>query len=128
MVIDHDSGRSVWAAPGRDRKTLQRFFDALGAERCRQITLVSADAAAWIAAVVAERCLSATPCTDPFHVVSWATDALDEMRRETWNDARRDGQKAVARELNGFHSPDALIALALLSLGGYRPPLPGRSS
>jgi len=31
----------------------------------------------------------------------WATDALDEVRRETWNDARRAGQKAVARELKG---------------------------
>lgn len=38
---------------------------------------------------------------DPFHVVQWATDALDEVRRETWNDARREGQKAVARELKG---------------------------
>ncbi|MDE3102076.1 MAG: transposase [Chloroflexota bacterium] len=36
-----------------------------------------------------------------FHVVSWATDALDEVRRETWNDARRAGQKATARELKG---------------------------
>jgi len=26
----------------------------------------------------------------------------------------------------GFKSPDALIALAMLSLGGHRPTLPGR--
>lgn len=26
----------------------------------------------------------------------------------------------------GFRSPEALIALAMLSLGGYRPTLPGR--
>jgi hypothetical protein len=26
----------------------------------------------------------------------------------------------------GFKSPEALIALALLALGGYRPELPGR--
>jgi len=26
----------------------------------------------------------------------------------------------------GFHSPTALIALAMLTLGGLRPPLPGR--
>jgi len=25
---------------------------------------------------------------DPFHVVQWATAALDEVRREAWNDAR----------------------------------------
>jgi transposase len=27
----------------------------------------------------------------------------------------------------GFTSPDALIALAMLALGGFRPPLPGRT-
>jgi transposase len=33
VVVDHDSGRLVWAAPGRDKATLELFFDALGAER-----------------------------------------------------------------------------------------------
>jgi len=28
----------------------------------------------------------------------------------------------------GFKSPDALIALAMLSLGGHRPDLPGRNT
>jgi transposase len=31
VVVDHDSGRLVWAAPGRDKATLRRFFDALEA-------------------------------------------------------------------------------------------------
>ncbi len=30
-------------------------------------------------------------CADPFHVVRWATEALDEVRRHAWNDARRHG-------------------------------------
>ena len=34
----------------------------------------------WIAAVVAQRCPNAVRCADPFHVVKWATDALDEGR------------------------------------------------
>lgn len=88
IVVDHDSGRLVWAAPGRDKATLSLFFDELGQERCAAITHVSADGADWIAAVVAERCPSAVRCADPFHVVSWATDALDEVRRDAWNQAR----------------------------------------
>jgi transposase len=88
VVVDHDSGRLVWAAPGRDTKTLRRFFDALGSERCAQITHVSADAADWIADVVAQRCPAAIRCADPFHVVAWATEALDVERRRAWNDAR----------------------------------------
>ncbi len=88
IVVDHDSGRLVWAAPGRDKATLALFFDALGADRCAAITHVSADGADWIATVVADRCPQAVRCADPFHVVSWATDALDEVRRAAWNQAR----------------------------------------
>lgn len=91
-VVDHDSGRLVWAAPGRDRATLRAFFDLLGPDRSARITHVSADAAPWIADVVKERCPQAEQCADPFHVVAWATEALDEVRREAWRDARRSGQ------------------------------------
>jgi transposase len=101
VVVDHASGRLVWAAPGRDEQTLDGFFDALGAERCARIELVSADAAGWISNVVARRCPAARVCLDPFHIVAWATDALDEVRREVWNAARRGGDTALARELKG---------------------------
>ena len=89
VVVDHDSGRLVWAAPGREKATLERFFDALGEERCAQITHVSADGADWISAVVAGRCGNAVRCADPFHIVKWATEALDDVRRQAWNAARR---------------------------------------
>jgi len=88
VVVDHDSGRLVWAAPGRDKATLAVFFDALGEQRCAQITHVSADGADWISSVVTDRCPNAVRCADPFHVVRWATDALDEVRRQAWNEAR----------------------------------------
>jgi transposase len=53
---------------------------------------VSADQADWIAEIVAECCPAAVQCADPFHVVKWATEALDEVRRQAWNEARRSGQ------------------------------------
>lgn len=92
VVVDHDSGVLLWAAPGRDKATLNAFFDKLGPQRCAELTHVSADGADWISAVVADRCPQAVRCADPFHVVSWATDALDEVRRQAWNQARRSGQ------------------------------------
>jgi transposase len=49
VVVDHDTGRLVWAAAGRDRKTVECFLDELGEERCKQIKLVSCDMASWIA-------------------------------------------------------------------------------
>lgn len=87
VVVDHDSGRLIWAAPGRNEATLRGFFDLLGSERANAITHVSADAAPWIAKVVTERCPRAVQCADPFHVVAWATEALDVVRREAWNAA-----------------------------------------
>ena len=102
VVVDHDSGRLIWAVAGRDNPTLNRFFDALGPERCAQITHVSADAAGWIADVVTQRCPGAIRCADPFHVVSWATRALDDERRRAWNDAR-----VLARAEGKWHRPGA---------------------
>ena len=87
VVVDHDTRRLLWAAPGRDRATLRTFFELLGPERCALITHVSADQAGWIAEIVAERCPNAVQCADPFHIVKWATEALDEVRRQAWNDA-----------------------------------------
>jgi transposase len=87
-VVDHETGRLVWAAPGRDKETLGRFFDALGEQRCAQITHVSADGAEWISKVVDTRCPNAVRGADPFHVVAWATEALDQVRRDVWNTSR----------------------------------------
>jgi transposase len=92
VVVDHDTGRLVWAAEGRDRATLRIFFDQLAPLRSALITHVSADQADWISEIVTEYCPAAVQCADPFHVVKWATDALDEVRRQAWNDARRMGK------------------------------------
>jgi len=35
--------------------------------------------------------------------------------------------RLIARRAFGFHHPEALIGLAMLSLGGPCPPLPGRN-
>lgn len=68
-VIDHTTGRLVWAAEGRNKDTLGRFFDELGAGRAAALTHVSCDGAEWIHAVVEERAPAAVICLDPFHIV-----------------------------------------------------------
>jgi transposase len=101
VVVDHHTGRLAWAAPGRDRKTVLQFFYALGEERCKQIELISADMAAWLSGPIAERVPDAIRCVDPFHVVMLATEALDDVRRKLWNEARRQGNLELTRELKG---------------------------
>jgi transposase len=115
VVVDHDTGRLIWAAPGRDKATVEAFFDALGEKRTRQLKLVSCDMAGWIEAVLADRCPRAKRCVDPFHVIQLATEALDKVRREVWNEARRQGHGDVARQLKGarfvlWKNPENLTA------------------
>ena len=89
VVVDHDTGRLVWAGKGNTSATVQAFFDALGPDRCAQITHVSADSAGYINTTVAKNCPDAVRAADPFHVVKWANDALGEVRLEVWRETRR---------------------------------------
>jgi len=57
----------------------------------------------------------------PANHIQLATDALDEIRREVWNEARRAGQTAVARDLKGarfalWKNPEHLTARQRLKL------------
>lgn len=100
-VVDHDTGRLVWAAEGRNTQTLGRFFDALGAARAGQLTHVSADGAEWIHTVVRQRAPQALLCLDPYHVVAWATTALDTVRRGITAELKAAGRKDTAAGLAG---------------------------
>jgi transposase len=58
---------------------------------------------------------------DPFHVIQLATDALDEVRREVWNQARQAGDVAAAKDLKGaryalWKNPDNLTDRQKLKL------------
>jgi transposase len=119
-VVDHDTGRLVWADQGRDSATLRRFFDALGEERSALLTHISADGAEWIHAVATERAPQAVVCLDAFHVVAWATAALDAVRRGLWNQLRRDGKTDQAKALKG--SRWALLKTHRISPATSAPP------
>jgi transposase len=233
VIVDHRTGRLVWAREGRNSETLGRFFDELGAERAALLTHVSCDGAEWIHTVIRARAPQAMLCLDPYHVVAWAMKALDKVRVRTmtkagirdrhamwatrknpadltgeqrtslavitdtnrtlyrayllkeqlrevfrlkgtagrhllagwlswashsripefidlartirryrdliWNtldhrlsnarsEATNTHLRALTKRAYGFHSPDALIAMALLTRGGLCPPLPGRAA
>ena len=91
----------MWAAKGRNATTLRGFFDLLGEQRAAQLTHVSADGAEWIHDVVTERAPQAVLCLDAFHVVAWATAALDAVRRGMWNQLRAGGHHDEAKALKG---------------------------
>ena len=98
VVINHDTSSVIWCAPGYGKEVLSRFFRLLSEEQRASIHCVSADGAKWIASCVEEYCPNAQRCIDPFHVVSWATDALDQVRREAWAEAHRQAKNQPKRK------------------------------
>jgi transposase len=102
VVCDHVSGRVVWAGEGRSTKTVRAFFDALGDDRAARLQFVSCDGAEWIRTVLAERAGQAEVCLDTSHVIGWATDALDSVRRSEWNRLRQAGWAGAAKALKGM--------------------------
>ena len=102
VVCDHMTGKVIWAAKGRTKETVGAFFDALGDERAGELQFVTCDGAEWIRTVVAERAEGALVCLDTFHLIGWATKALDEVRREGWNHLRRTGGAQAAKEFKGL--------------------------
>lgn len=103
LVVDHDRGVVIWGAPGRDAKTLDGFFDELGPQRAAQIEAVSLDLGpAYLKSVTAEgHAPQAIVCADIFHLVKLVGDALDEVRRDLWQQLRRLPDDRWARDFKG---------------------------
>ena len=97
VVVDHDSGRLVWAHEGLGRDVLNAFLDALTREQRRAVEVVTADGARWIRSLVRRRCPNARWVMDPFHVVSWMNDALDDVRCSEWRVAKARAAKLAPR-------------------------------
>ena len=103
LVANHRSGKVVWGRPGRDTRTLDAFFNELGPQRAAEITAVSMDMGPAFAKSVRQEghAPQAAICIDPFHVVALVTKALDEVRRDVWQQLRRLDDQSFARRFKG---------------------------
>jgi len=99
IVTDHDAGRVAWIGERRCPATVRAFFEALGPDRAKLLTHVSADGAEWIHPVVREKAPQAELCLDAFHVVKWAGEKLDELRRRLAGELRAAGRGDEAASL-----------------------------
>ena len=86
VVVNHDTNTVVWAAPNHGKMVMDRFFQGLTEEQRSSIQVVTGDGAKWITSAVEEYCPNSVRCVDPFHVVQWATEAVDEVRRAVWRE------------------------------------------
>ena len=98
VVVNHDTGTVVWCHDGHGKKALDEFFRSLDEEDRGRIKLVSADGARWVDSSMAQWVPQATHCVDTFHVVQWATDELEEIRRQAWRAAHAEAKQASGRK------------------------------
>ena len=101
LVTDHRRRRIVWGAEGHDSRTADRFFAALGQQRCEQIETITLDMGPGYAKSARTNAPQAVIAIDPFHVAKAASDALDDVRREYWNKLRDLGDHDAARRFKG---------------------------
>lgn len=127
LIADHRRRCVVWGTEGKGQAAADEFFadldhdtpcrdadDAQAAEivkapadadaddqvgeRAGQLTAVSMDMTGGYAKSVRRHAPQAVICIDNYHVVALATKALDEVRREHWNELRAAGDRDAAKQ------------------------------
>lgn len=113
LVSNYRDSTIIWGAEGKDAATLDQFFDGVNndcppeaeaeTKTSEQIKAVSMDMSAAFAKSVSEpgHASKAVICYDPFHVVQLATKALDKVRREVWQELRKETDQTVAKRYKG---------------------------
>jgi transposase len=86
IVVNHVTGGLIWAEEGVSADVLGRFFELLGQEGRDRITVVTIDMSAAYKSAVEKALRNAEIVYDPFHVTKLVIQALDELRREEFQD------------------------------------------
>lgn len=101
LVSDHATGKIVWGKAGKDAATLDAFFDELAEGAAEELEAVSMDLGPAYVKSVRAHAPRATICFDPFHVVKLVTEALDAVRRQVWQSARKLRDQRIAKRFKG---------------------------
>jgi transposase len=94
-------------------------------ERAAKLTAISMDMGEGYAKSARQNAPQAVICIDNFHVVQLATKALDEVRREYWNQLRGAGERDAAKRFKDarwslLKNPEDLTARQTLTLAALR--------
>ena len=92
VVVNHDNKTVVWVGLGHSAQTLSEFFELLSEEQRSTIKTVSGDGAKWIDVCINKYIPNATRCVDGYHVVTWAMEGLDNVRKDIWHALNKDSR------------------------------------
>jgi transposase len=97
---DHgaEQGRNAEAPEIQAQQPADADAERAIGERAGKLIAVSMDMGEGYAKSVREHAPQAVICIDNYHVVQLATKALDEVRREHWNELRQAGDRDAAKQ------------------------------
>lgn len=87
LVINLETGRIVWVAPGKQGASLKPFWRALRLAKAKIAAVCCDLSAAYWSALVAHLPAAAV-VFDRFHVVKLMNEKLDDLRRALWREAQ----------------------------------------
>jgi len=105
IVVNHDTNCVVWIGKGHGKGVLTSFFECLTPEQRESIEIVTGDGASWITDCAREYLPNIPRCVDPFHVVEWANEAVDSVRKDIWHEANEELKKLTSSHKRGRGKP-----------------------
>ena len=143
VVVNHDTNEVIWAHERHGKEVFEMFLKELTEEQRASIEIVTGDGARWIDECIKQYLPRCKRCVDGFHVVEWANEALDKVRRKSWRDAVEESRrvtklahemieatnnkiKLIIRRSYGFRNIQNMIDMVLLICSNLRVPLPNR--
>ncbi|MGZ3581038.1 MAG: ISL3 family transposase [Syntrophales bacterium] len=99
-VIDIEKRKVIWNHNGRGKYVLEKFYRKLGREGCENIEAVASDGARGFLSATRAFAKKALIVLDHFHVKKYLNDALDTVRREELNKARKENNDELSQILH----------------------------
>mgnify|MGYP002736038698 FL=1 len=90
VIVNHDTNTVVWVSKGHGKAVLSEFFKLLTPEQRAGIKVITGDGARWIDDCIREFVPHCQRCVDHFHVVQWANEAVDNVRKKEWREAAKE--------------------------------------
>ena len=98
VTVVYDLNRScvVWVGPGKERKTIDRFFNEMLSDyQKKQIKWACCDMSPTYIGAIKDHCPNAKLVLDRFHVAKALSKAMDEVRKQEWRKATGAERKAL---------------------------------
>jgi transposase len=95
--IDADQKRLLWVADDRETKSLEEFFDLLGAQRSALLQFVCSDMWKPDLEVIARSARQAVHVLDRYHIMAKMNKAIDEIRAAEAKQLEAEGYEPVLK-------------------------------